>query len=83
MKTNEDEITRALALCHRLRNGAARMTRRQFQGCLKRAIGANADYANGVWVHFQNNPAAFLAHRNPQIQSVVILEKLLEITAND
>ncbi len=74
------EIESALALCHRLRDGAARMTRQQFRNCLKRSIGANKDYADGVRVSFQNNPAAFLAHRNPQTQSQELLRVILEIT---
>jgi len=74
------EIDSALALCHRLRDGAARMTRQQFRNCLKRSIGANKDYADGVRVSFQNNPAAFLAHRNPQTQSQELLRVILEIT---
>lgn len=74
------EVVQALAFCHRLRDGAARMTRQQFRNCLKRAIGADKDYADGVWISFQNNPAAFLAHRNPQSQSEEVLRVILEIT---
>jgi hypothetical protein len=74
------EIVAALDLCHRLRDGAARMTRQQFRNCLKRSIGAGKDYADGVWISFENNPAAFLAHRQPQSQSHELLRVLLEIT---
>ena len=74
------EIDSALALCHRLRDGAARMTRQQFRNCLKRSIGADKDYADGVRASFQNNPAAFLAHRNPQTQSQELLRVILKIT---
>lgn len=77
------EIFGALELCHRLRNGAARMTKQEFRNCLKRAIRANKEYADGVRVHFQDNPAAFLAHRSPQSQSVELLKVILEITKND
>lgn len=76
----DEEITAALKLCHRLRNGAARMTKAQFNAAMHKAIGADADYCAGVRVHFQNNPAAFLAHRTPQSQSIELLRVLLEIT---
>lgn len=76
----QDEIERALKFCHRLRDGAARMTRQQFRDSLKRSIGATKDYADANWVSFQNNPAAFLAHRNPQSQSEDLLNVILEIT---
>ena|ERR1019366_440335 len=76
----EIEITNALNLCHRLRDGAARMTRQQFRNCLNRAIGATKDYADNVRCDFQDNPAAFLAHRNPQTQSRELLRVILEIT---
>src|ERR1019366_9073798 len=79
----EIEITNALSLCHRLRDGAARMTRQQFRNCLKRSIGSNKDYADGVWIPFQDNPAAFLAHRTPQSQSRELLRVILEITQAD
>jgi hypothetical protein len=77
------EIESALALCHRLRDGASRMTRQQFRNCLSRAIGADKDYADGVWISFQDNPAFFLAHRNPQSQSLELLRVILKITADD
>lgn len=76
----QDEIERALALCHRLRDGAARMTRQQFRNCLKRAIGADKSYSDQIIVHFRDNPAAFLAHRNPQSQSEELLKVILKIT---
>jgi len=75
-----NEVVNALALCHRLRDGAARMSRQQFRNSLNRSIGATKDYADGCWVSFQNNPAAFLAHRNPQTQSHDLLRVILEIT---
>jgi hypothetical protein len=76
-----DEINAALKLCHRLRNGAARMTKDQFRDCLARAFGVRDNaYADNVRVHFQDNPAAFLAHRTPQTQSIELLRVLLEIT---
>lgn len=75
-----NEIEAALTLCHRLRDGAARMTRQQFRNSLNRSIGATKDYADANWVSFQNNPAAFLAHRNPQTQSHDLLRVILEIT---
>lgn len=78
-----EEVKAALLLCHRLRNGAARMTKQQFRDCLKRAIDADADYSDNVRVQFQNNPAAFLAHRNPQSQSEELLAVLLDITKDD
>jgi hypothetical protein len=75
-----DEIADALKLCHRLRNGAARMTKEQFNAAMHKAIGADPAYCQGVRVNFQNNPAAFLAHRTPQIQSIELLRVLLDIT---
>lgn len=80
---SDTEITDTLKLCHRLRNGAARMTRAQFNQAMHKAIGAAPDYCDNVRVAFQNNPAAFLAHRNPQSQSVELLRTLLEITQRD
>lgn len=74
------EIEAALALCHRLRDGAARMSRQQFRNSLNRSIGATKEYADANWVSFQNNPAAFLAHRNPKTQSHDLLRVILEIT---
>lgn len=76
----KSEVDNALALCHRLRDGAGRMTRQQFRNSLKRSIGATKDYADGCWRSFQDNPAAFLAHRNPQTQSHDLLRVMLEIT---
>ena len=76
----EPQAAVVLAICHRLRDGAARMTRQQFRNCLKRAIGADADYADNVWISFENNPAAFLAHRNPESQSIELIRVILEIT---
>lgn len=76
-----DAVGDAFKLCHRLRNGAARMTKEQFRDCLARALGVkDHEYADKVRVYFQDNPAAFLAHRTPQTQSIELLRVLLEIT---
>lgn len=56
------------------------MTRQQFADTLMRTIRADADYSNHVWVDFQNNPAAFLAHRCPQSQSIELIRILMELT---
>ena len=82
-KATKRAVADALEICHRLRNGAARMTRQQFRNALKKAIGADKDYADNVRVHFQNNPAAFLAHRQPQSQSTELLKVVLRITSKD
>jgi hypothetical protein len=73
------EVPYALGLCHRLRDGAARMTKQEFRNCLKRSIGADKDYADGCRRHFQDNPAAYLASRTPQVQSEELLRKMFEI----
>lgn len=79
----ETEEAAALAICHRLRDGAARMTRQQFRNCLKRSIGAGKDYADNCRRHFQDNPAAYLASRTPQTQSTELLRVILKITRQD
>lgn len=67
-------IEQALAFCHLLRDRAAQMTKKEFHACLHRTIGCDPEYAENVRIHFQNNPAAFLAHRTPQTQSVELLK---------
>ena len=78
--TRQLGVKESLALCHRLRDGAARMTRQQFRNALTRSIGSTKDYSDNVRPNFQDNPAAFLAHRNPQSQSEELLRVILEIT---
>jgi hypothetical protein len=72
-------VDQALAFCHLLRDRAAQMTAKEFHECLHRAIGANRDYCDNIRHHFQNNPAAFLAHRTPQTQSVELLKFMLSM----
>lgn len=77
------EEAAALAICHRLRDGAARMTRQQFRNCLKRSIGADKGYADNCRRHFQDNPAAYLASRTPQTQSIELLRVIFRITRQE
>lgn len=73
----ESQIQSLLAAAHFLRDHAALLTFEQFADALHRTVGASEDYARGVWIPFQNNPAAFLASRQPQTQSVEILQAML------
>jgi hypothetical protein len=77
----DDPVAAALKLCHLLRDRAAQMKREEFHLCLHRAIGADRSYCDNIFHHFQNNPAAFLAHRTPQTQSVELLK--FGITENE
>lgn len=72
-----DNAEAVLEIVNRLARGVARMTKRQFCESLKRSIGATEDYADGCWVAFQDNPAAYLANRNPQTQSLGLLRDVL------
>jgi len=73
-REGDDPVADALKLCHLLRDRAAQMTKQEFHACLARAIGCDPSYAENVRIHFQNNPAAFLAHRTPQTQSIELLK---------
>jgi hypothetical protein len=67
-------IEQALAFCHLLRDRAAQMSREEFHKVLHSVLGCDKEYSENVRIHFQNNPAAFLAHRTPQTQSVELLK---------
>jgi len=58
--------------------GLQKITRKQFRNALKRSIGATADYADGCWNTFQDNPLGYLATRNPQSQSEALLRIALK-----
>ncbi len=74
-------VEQALAFCHLLRDRAAQMTEEEFYQCMNRAIGCDRGYARQNRISFQNNPAAFLAHRTPQSQSVELLKFIFQMPA--
>ena len=73
----EPEVYHYLSAAHFLRDHAALLTFEQFHDALRRTIGADKAYSRNVFTAFQNNPAAFLAARHPQTQSVEILRAML------
>lgn len=70
-------LDQALTFCHLLRDRTDQISEKQFHECLYRAIRCDRSYANNVYIQFKNNPAAFLAHRQPQTQSVELLKLIL------
>lgn len=70
-------ISALLDAAHVLRDAAATLSFEDFAAALKETVGADESYARDVFISFQNNPAAFLASRNPQTQSVEIIRRIL------
>jgi len=68
----------ALAYAHFLRDSAATLSFNDFYLALNRAVGCDKVYAGGVFKHFQDNPAAFLASRNPQSQSKELIAAMAD-----
>lgn len=77
MTSENPEIQHYLSAAHFLRDRAEKLSFEAFHGALSSAVGADENYARVQFIRFQNNPAAFLASRNPQTQSEEILREML------
>lgn len=52
----------------KLNDAFQNMTFSEFSTILYESIGANEDYARGVWINFQNHPLAYIYSRSPICQ---------------
>lgn len=67
-----------LAALHLIWDGTERVTRAEFRAALKQSIGADSDYADLCYTRFKDNPAGYLTSRQPQSQSIALLDLILK-----
>ena len=71
-------VLKVSALVRELRRGFFLISYEAFKASLKESIDADASYAAGCWIDFQDAPMHYLATRYPQTQSQALVRLMLE-----
>ncbi len=78
-QTKDVSAKDALALCVRIRDATAKMTFDLFSSAMGQAIDSDRESTAERFLQFKDNPALFLAYRNPSSQAIELLKIILEL----